>query len=551
MYRYAASLVHARWLRQVNRWAEPLILLGLLLTALLLFTLNLDDLPLRDWDEGTIAQVAREIYQSDPNSLGWLYPTLHGEPYYNKPTLVHSLIAIAYSWFGVHEWTTRLPGALFTAFSVPLLYGVGREVFVGRSPAVIAALVYLTTLPVVRHGRLAMLDGTVLCFMMVVMLSLLRSRRNPLWSLGIGIGLGLVALTKGMVAVLVGAIAFGFLVWDAPRLLTSLYLWIGIALGITPAIAWYAAQWLYYGQSFIDHHLFQQSFHRITESVDNNAAPPWYYLLELLKYGWPWLMILPQALHTAWHSHTMSWAKLGLMWGGGYFLAISLMSTKLPWYVLPVYPAIALLVAVPLSQIWQHSSVLSDGEKPSSHYPTAWSVILLLLALGGWGMSIYLTNFAETSESDPRLILSLIAIGLTMTVAAILVHQHDHQFISIMLWGMYVSLTLFMGSNTWVWELNEDYDVLPVAAMVRQETQANQVIYTSHTNRPSLNFYSDRQIVGDQSNNKLQRHWRNNDDPYLLLPINHNLLFELPQVQQVAQEDQWILIYRDRSIDIP
>lgn len=147
--------------RRADAWIDILWILGLLLAAVILFSINLGGLPLRDWDEGTVAQVAREIWRSPANSQRWLYPTLNGEPYLNKPPLMHILIAFAYAIGGVNEWTSRLPGALLTAISVPLLYGIGREIFVQRPPAVFSALVYLTLLPVVRHGRLAMLDGAV------------------------------------------------------------------------------------------------------------------------------------------------------------------------------------------------------------------------------------------------------------------------------------------------------------------------------------------------------------------------------------------------------
>uniref|UniRef100_A0ACD5GWP6 ArnT family glycosyltransferase n=1 Tax=Desertifilum tharense IPPAS B-1220 TaxID=1781255 RepID=A0ACD5GWP6_9CYAN len=130
-----------------------------MVAALFLFGIDLGSLPLRDWDEGIVAQVARNISRSPFDSLSWLYPTLAGEPYLNKPPLIHILIALLYKTVGINEWTTRLPSAILTALSVPLLYGVGVEIFPKRTPAIFSALIYLTLLPVVRHGRLAMLDG--------------------------------------------------------------------------------------------------------------------------------------------------------------------------------------------------------------------------------------------------------------------------------------------------------------------------------------------------------------------------------------------------------
>ncbi|MGH7998086.1 MAG: ArnT family glycosyltransferase, partial [Brasilonema sp.] len=337
--------------RTVDTWIDWVWVLVLLLAAVLLFTINLGQLPLRDWDEGTVAQVAREIWRASAGSMHWLYPTLGGEPYYNKPPLMHWLIAWAYSLGGVNEWTSRLPGALLSALSVPLLYYIGREIFRQRWAAIYSALTYLTMLPVVRHGRLAMLDGAAVCFFMIMILSLLRSRRDLRYCLGVGIGFGLICLLKGLLGLLLGAIALVFIFWDTPRLLTSRYMWAGILLGIVPAAFWYGAQWVHYGNTFTKIGMMDQSLSRVWQSVEGNSGPLWYYLLEIFKYTWPWLIFLPSSLRFAWENRNLSWAKLVLVWCGVYFIAISLMGTKLPWYVFPIYPAIALACGAKLAEI--------------------------------------------------------------------------------------------------------------------------------------------------------------------------------------------------------
>jgi 4-amino-4-deoxy-L-arabinose transferase-like glycosyltransferase len=537
------------WIRYIDRWSERLLIAGLLVAALFVFTTHLGNVSLRDWDEGTVAQVAKEIWRSPSGSLTWLYPTLQGEPYLNKPPLMHVLIAFAYHLGGVNEWTSRLPGAILTAISVPFLYGIGREMFGGRSPALIAALVYLTFMPVVRHGRLAMLDGACLCFFLIALWCLLRSRRDPRWALGVGIGLGLVCLTKGLLGVLLGAIALGFLAWDSPRLLTSLYLWNGIFIGGSPVLAWYGAQWIHYGDAFVGTHVMTQSLDRVWTSVENHQGPPWYYLLELVKYGWPWLIFLPHGVAIALQNRTLSWAKLVLVWLGGYFLVISVMATKLPWYIMPIYPAIALATAVPLCQVWQQSSVLSNGEKPDPHYARGWLVLSLLLAGLGWLGWGYFAFVSDPSEQSWQFTLGLFA--MTMTASSLLMVRQNRQFLAVMLWGTYLTITCLVMSPHWVWELAEDYPVKPVAELVQANTPPDAVIYTSHPyNRPSLNFYSDRQVMA-VSEQRLRRAWDREVNAYFLMDAQSLQRLHWGTFSVLGTNENWVLMTHFEQLPDP
>ncbi|MCU0568686.1 MAG: glycosyltransferase family 39 protein [Oculatellaceae cyanobacterium Prado106] len=528
-------------------WIDRLLAFTLLLLAIALLTFDLGNVPLRDWDEGIVAQVAREIAAAPFESLTWLHPTLWGSPYWNKPPLLHGLVAIAYTLGGVQEWTARLPGALLTACSVPLLYGVGREVFYLRLPSAFAALVYLTSLALVRNGRLAMLDGGVVCFSLLMLLCLLRARRNYRYSLGVGLGLGLLCLTKGvMVAGLMGAIALLFLRWDTPRLLRLPYFWVGILVGCIPAAMWYTAQLQRYGQLFFMHHLLDQSAQRVWEDVENNQGPPWYYLLELVKYGVPWILFLPQGLQLAWKNRNLSWAKLAIVWSGLYFLAISLMATKLPWYILPLYPALSLIVGAQVATLWRGGKHVGIKQWIFKPYSPLWMGMFALLALVGWLGMLYYGWWSQPLEAELQNTLS--AFALTMTVTAWLIARQNPQFLAVLIWGMYVSLMLFFHSPHWNWELAERYPVRPVAAIVQRFVPPGQEVYTSDPEtRPSLNFYSDRPIL-PTPDRRLQRLWRRKQPQFFLLDPKAQSRLQLKDAKVLGQMEGWKLVTPAKSV---
>lgn len=462
---------------------EKKLLLGLSVAALALWLVFLGNSPLRDWDEGTIAQVARDIWQAPVGSLRWLYPTLAGEAYHNKPPLMHLLIAWTYSIGGVNEWTTRLPGAVITALGVPLLYLLGRLLFNRSLPALFTALIYLTMLPVVRHGRLAMLDGTVITFFLLALYCLLKARHNQKYALGVGLGLGLIALTKGMMVLLLGGIAGLFLLADRQFfLLKSPYLCLGLCLGNVPAIAWHIAQWQYYGSNFLQTNLQSQSFNRLFESVEGHSGPPWYYLLEIIKYSFPWLLFLPGGLYLAWKKRHTSWGCLILVGTIVYLVSVSIMKTKLPWYVMPIYPFLALAIGAKLGDVWEHRLVKSK----------TWVVLFAILAIAGLGGCVYFT----TTEPQPILVVMSLVLAVTMAIVAWLVSRSDRRFIPVLFAGMYAVLFLLMSSQLWIWELNEAFAVKPVAALIRQQVPPGTKIYTSFAySRPSLDFYCNCQVI--------------------------------------------------------
>ena len=524
----------------IGNWrlkSDRMWLWGFFLAAIFLYTYNLGEVPLRDWDEGIVATIAREISRGTEGSYTWLYPqNLDGTPYWNKPPLIHGLIALSYSLFGISDWSTRLPTATISALTVPLLFCISREVFSSRLEAIYTTTVYLTLIPVARHGRLAMLDGSITCFFSFVIWCLLKESRRQkpgsfyLW--GVGLGLGFICLTKGVaLGVLLGAIAFIFyyLVQKGNNKLNFSFVGL-IVLGLAPAIAWYLLQIIHYGKDFIEINLGIQTFNRVLTTVENNSSPPWYYVLEMAKYTMPWLIFLPGGIKLAFRQRKKIWAKLALVWFGIYLMAISVMATKLPWYIMPIYPAFALLVGANLARIHHKFSIGLTSK-----------ILLIIVVIICWAGTIYYGWF----DTDWDLFLTLGTLALFLTIANILIKLGNYYFISVVAIALYLALLLLFNSPHWNWELGESYPVKPVAEMIRKVTPEKQIIYTSYPYyRPSLDFYSDRLII-PLSNQKLPENTINeNKSIYLLLSkdeSNHSLVKD-SQILATTKEWQLVLL---------
>lgn len=524
-------------LRQGEIWLECFCFISLFLAALVLFLVNLGDLPLIDLNEGMVAQVAQEIYQGRVTSLNWIFPTLWGEPYLVHPPLVHDLIAIAYKVAGVNEFTTRLPGALLGAISILLLYNIGREIFVARLPALFSALVYLTCLPVLRFSRLAMLDGPLLCFELLTIWAVLRSRRDLRWSIVAGMGLGLTGLTQGFLSLQILIITLLFLFWDTPRLLSSFYCWTGMLLGILPAIAWYVAQWFMYHEfkttgDFLD--LFLGSIDPV-DSGSQILTP--YYLIDGVQYLLPWIVVMAISLKLTTQNLHWGWGKLVATWIGVYAVSGLLTLNQNCWSILPLYPVLALAAGRQLDLIRNLPSYIA--------YPRIWAYSFMgmaaVAAFAGlhWGIREYIDFY-----------LPFICGSLTITfgVTAIAIAQREKQFIPLLFWGLFISLFLLIMSPHWIWELRASEPVQPIANLIKQHTPKDTKIYTSMPQeRSSLSFYSDRQVI-PQTLAGLRQIWQQDSSAYLLLDSATFKKLDLPQKAIISDPEfkglNWILAFK-------
>jgi 4-amino-4-deoxy-L-arabinose transferase-like glycosyltransferase len=497
-------------LRTKGRWVESLYLLGLLVAALIIFTIDLGSIPLQNGEEGIVAQVAKEIWRSPEKIENWLFPKLWGSELVNRPPLIQISIALSYCLGGVNEWTTRLPGAILAACSVPLLYKVGRETFVIRKTALYGALIYLTWLPILRQGRLAMLDGPILFFEILTIFSVLRARRDLRWTLGIGLGFSALCLIKGALGLLLAVVALLFLAWDTPRLLVSGYAWLGIGLGSFPAIAWYLGQYLH-GKLILNFAnlptFIQQSWQQFWQLSIDESVKSGYYLGEIFLFSWPWLLFALHGIKLAFDNRNWSWAKFVLVWGVVYLVAIVPILMQLPEYILPIYPVLALAGGAKLAQVLNFPSY-----RP---YPRLWIWSLAALATL---LAVVCVYFGVTQTLGWLSITIFAAIALSAAIAAVLIKRKDRQFISMLFWGMYISSILFVSSDRWIGHFDRSAPVQPIASIIKRVVPEDGIVYTSLADSRSslLNFYSDRLVI-PRNLDKLKQQWQTSSKPYLLI----------------------------------
>lgn len=333
--------------------------LVLLAAAVGLLAPNLN-YPLFEPDETRYAQIAREMLDSGD----WRTPTLMGKPYLDKPPLVYWLTAASYAAFGEAPWTARLPCAVSALIAVVAAFLLGRRVL-GDAAAWFGALALLLCGGFLLCGRFLVLDGPLTCLvtlsMLAAMLALRQQQLSWRWWIASAVACGLALLTKGPVALVLclpPLVAWSFLTAGPAHLRGWRFLWRWIAYGgvsVAVALPWFvlvASDRPEFGGHFLwKHHLL-----RYVQAFDHQQ--PWWFYAPVLAIGglplsplFPFLAKFLFACDGASRLRRQPMHGFLLLWAAWVLLFFSLSSCKLPTYILPALPPLALLCGGMLASI--------------------------------------------------------------------------------------------------------------------------------------------------------------------------------------------------------
>lgn len=335
----------------MNLYAPRPLLALLLLFALIWFG-ALDYRKLVLTDEGRYAEIPREMVASGD----WVTPRLNDLKYFEKPPLQYWATAAAYEIFGEQQWTARLWTALTGFLGILLVGYTGLRLF-GREAGLYAALICASSGLYVLMGNVNTLDMGVTFFMTLGICALLIAQQEgqPRWMLLAWAALALAVLSKGLMGlVLPGAALFLYSLFNRDfRLWLRLHWLAGIASFLLLAAPWFALV-MRANPEFFDFFFIHEHFERFTSKV-HGRYQPWHYFIPILLLGMlPWTLLMFDALRSAWRrgrAQAFSAHRLLLVWAVFIYLFFSLSDSKLPSYLLPMIPALSLLMGAHLVEV--------------------------------------------------------------------------------------------------------------------------------------------------------------------------------------------------------
>jgi 4-amino-4-deoxy-L-arabinose transferase-like glycosyltransferase len=314
-----------------------------------------------DLDEGLYAAAAREMYLH----RDFVTPRVNGEAFFEKPPLAYWAAAGMMLLLGVNEFAVRLPAALATTAVVFLVYWFGGR-YVGTRAGGLAACFYALAPLVFGEARQLTMDALLTFFFTVALFCFFLGYTAPSpagrrWYYGFWGACGLAVLAKGLVGLLLPVLVAVVFLFFAERFggravaramvcacpLSGLLLFVAIIL------PWHLAAWRAERDLFWNVYILQQHIARFRGGDMAHRAPFWFFLPAFLVGFFPWSVFVPFAF-TRLHPHALSelsqknvtnaFLLLLRVWAVIVFVFFSASGSKLVSYILPMYPAAALLV---------------------------------------------------------------------------------------------------------------------------------------------------------------------------------------------------------------
>ena len=327
----------------------------LCLLCLILYAPGLAAIPPLDRDEARFAQATRQMLETGD----FVRIRFQDEARNKKPIGIYWLQAGAVAAFSSPEsaaiWPYRLPSAMAATAAVLLTFGFGARLFDSRPVGFIAAVLSASALGVVVEAHLAKTDAALLAAVVAGQGALAlvyvasRTGRRVGWSLPLlfWVAEAVAILLKGPPGPVLALLTAGSLsIADRDfRWLKGLRPLAGVLIMAAIVTPWLIAVQKATAGQFVSDSLAYDLLPKLVGAQESHGAPPGYYLAMVMASFWPGSLFIVPGLIWGWRQRRAPAGRFMLAWLGPAWIFFELVPTKLPHYVLPLYPALALLAA--------------------------------------------------------------------------------------------------------------------------------------------------------------------------------------------------------------
>ncbi|MFN7992609.1 MAG: glycosyltransferase family 39 protein [Bryobacteraceae bacterium] len=357
-----------------------IILIGVLLFA----PLRTGDLT--GYDDAQYAHIAKDILHTGD----WLVIRSNGLPALENPPMLEWVQAGLFSVFGLTDTVARLPGAIFGFGIVLLVYWLARRLTGDRLTALLAMFVMATSIYFLKYAARGMTDVPFTFFCLCAICAWTLTEDDPRWYLGVALAVACAQMTRSMMGLALPGIFVLYLILNRRRPQLR-YAIPALVLAYLPLAAWYAYLIHLFGSWFFEVHSTW-----LRNEAYGGLAPAWRrytgafeYAWMLAKSYWPWLPLMIAGLVLVIRSENRRLWLL-VVWPGVVFALCAVARSRVLRYMLPAYPAFAVLAAIALSRLVSKRS-LQIGLR----------VATPILAVGVVALAVFPRTHWEAAEIRP------------------------------------------------------------------------------------------------------------------------------------------------------
>ncbi|NCP62523.1 MAG: phospholipid carrier-dependent glycosyltransferase [Alphaproteobacteria bacterium] len=474
--------------KKPNTVSKDLVILGLIIS--LFFGIFLGTRPLSVPDEGRYTEIPREMVETGD----FVTPRLNGVKYFEKPPLVYWLAAASVKAFGINEWALRFWPAIFALFGCLATYLFGRR-FYSRQTGIAASLILASSLLYYAHSRILILDMPVSVLLTGALFSFFAAvfeknkNRKRLLLAGFFTFSAGALMTKGLLGiVLPGGI---ILLWslfykryDALKLAFNPW---GILLFLGLALPWHILASLR-NPEFFDFYIIHEQILRFLTTVHKRSQPFWFFIPIIFLGLFPWIAFLHKALVDTYNilktkAETHLTDAFLVIWIVFIFLFFSASSSKLIPYIVPVFPAFALLLGRTVSKAW-----LNNDFTPYTLSIGIFQGLASLLIIAA-PIALYVEKKLDNLLITPyaAATVAILFIGLVLTF----IYRRKNNIRALLLTVGLSSALMYIPLNK-AWVHLEGRSIYPLAQELKSRLQKEDLVISWHRYYQDLSPYIER-----------------------------------------------------------
>jgi 4-amino-4-deoxy-L-arabinose transferase-like glycosyltransferase len=327
-------------LKTFNLIKNNLLLIILLALFSFLFFYRMDWNTLVSWDEAWYGSISRHMLQTGE----WMKMMWNGKPYYDHPPMGFWLMALSYKFFGINEFTTRLPSVLLSILAILFVYLTGKELF-NKYIGFVAGLILGTCVWYFIRVRSGNLDAIFVFFYILTIYLSVKSSKNFRWFPLAMAAFGGLILSKTLVGFSAIFLIVFFDLRQIFKIKNVIWLIIGVGAGILVAYPWYYIHLRDYPLFFQDHFVNIGTRNKeLSSYLQLNATLPLFYLhMGVRKWYYLWLLGLGLIIFTF---RFIKKNYFFLIFWNFLILYPFLTTDKTQiWHLIPVYLPMALIIA--------------------------------------------------------------------------------------------------------------------------------------------------------------------------------------------------------------